>query len=234
MDDAARMGIGDGLADGVEAAKEFAEDERIGGGVVVGDDGVERAAFDEAHDVVGLSVVIAAETVDRDDGGVFELAGDLGFVEEAFLEREVVGVLGEDLLEGDFAVDVFVTRQVDQAQAAAGVLAEDGERHGEGGERCAVRFGEGRGAGGGAAGNGGGAGVGVAGAGVAKRWRAGGEVHGVGDFAGMRGAWALGQGDQSCFQRCRSRRFARGQWELNPASRGGVGGRTGGRPAARN
>ena len=177
MDDAARMGVGDGLADGVKSAEEFTEDDGIGSGVVLLDDFIEGAAFDEAHDIIGIAGFIDSERVDRDDGGMFELSGDLGFVEEAFFEGSVVGVLGKDLFERDFAFDVLVARQVDESEAAAGVLAENGKGHG------GVARVEGRplNAGGARGGGRGGGRHGGAGGGPGQR----GEVHGLGDLAAI-------------------------------------------------
>ncbi len=183
MDHAAGVGVGEGLADGDEAAEEFAEDDGVGEGVVFGDMGVEGAAADEAHDVIGVAGGVGAEGIDRDDRRVFELAGDLGFIEEAFFEGFVVGMLGEDLLKGDFALDEFIAGEIDEAQAAAGVLADDGEGHGRG-EEGGVHFSGGGGGEGAAEGLLGGF-VGHGGTGC-RGPRDGSEVHGLSDFTGRR------------------------------------------------
>ena len=46
-------------------------------------------------------------------------AGDLGFEEEPGAAGGIVGVVVEDLLEGDFAVKLAVERDEDRAQPAA-------------------------------------------------------------------------------------------------------------------
>ena len=90
-----------------------------------GADGVlEAVAPDEPHGVIGPAVAVAAQAVDRDDPGVLQAAGDLGFEEEPGPAVRVVGVLVEDLLERDLAVQLRVEGDEDRAQAAPRVGAE--------------------------------------------------------------------------------------------------------------
>ena len=65
---------------------------------------LEAIAADEPHGVIGAAVVVSAQSVDRDDPGMLEPAGDLGLGEESESADRVVGTMVEDLLEGDLAV----------------------------------------------------------------------------------------------------------------------------------
>ena len=58
---------------------------------------------------------------------MLEPAGDLGLDEEAGAAVRVVGVSGEDLLEGDLAIELGVEGDEDGAQAAGGMGPEDAE-----------------------------------------------------------------------------------------------------------
>ena len=84
-------------------------------------------APDEPHGVVGPAVAVVAQAIDGDDPGVFEAAGDLGLDQEAGPADRVVGVVVEDLLEGDLAVQLAVERHEDGTQAPLGVRPEDAE-----------------------------------------------------------------------------------------------------------
>src|SRR5262249_21648078 len=66
----------------------------------------------------------AGQFVNGDDARVFELAGDLRLLEEARLERGVLGALGPQLLQGDVPAQVVVVRQPDAADAAGRVQTE--------------------------------------------------------------------------------------------------------------
>ena len=67
------------------------------------------------------------QPIDRDDAGMFQPPGDLGLDQEASPARRVVGVVVEDLLEGDLAVQLAVEGHIDGAEAALGVRPEDAE-----------------------------------------------------------------------------------------------------------
>ncbi len=67
------------------------------------------------------------EAVDGHDPGVFEPAGDLGLKQEPLAADRVVGVVGEDLLERDLAVQLGVERHEHGAQATPGVRPQDTE-----------------------------------------------------------------------------------------------------------
>src|SRR2546430_1246864 len=58
---------------------------------------------------------------------VLQAAGDLGLEEEPGASVGVVGVLVEDLLEGNLAVQLGVERDEDQAQAAPRVVPQGAE-----------------------------------------------------------------------------------------------------------
>ncbi|MCB9543143.1 MAG: hypothetical protein H6703_11935 [Myxococcales bacterium] len=183
MDDAAAVGVGDGLTEPDEAGHEaqaLVEAGFVGGGAQV-------VPADLLHRVVERAVEAAADLVHGHDAGVFEQTGDAGFVEEAGLDDGAVGAAVEDgaeALERDLAAEVAIVDAVDEADAAfaehaaelvaAGVLsgelfvvgaAERGEQvlRGGAGYGGGAAGGGGRGAvgGGGVAGGGfGGAGVG--------------------------------------------------------------------------
>ncbi len=135
MEDAAAVGVVDGVADVGEPSEELAQLERVSAGVVaegsVGVEGVggllEAVAADEPHGVVGPAIGVGPESVDRDDAGMLESAGDLGLEEESSAAVGVVGVEVEDLLECDLAVELGVERDEDGAESALGVGPEDAE-----------------------------------------------------------------------------------------------------------
>ena len=83
--------------------------------------------LDEPHGVVGPAVGVGAQAVDRDDAGVLQPAGDLGFEQEPLAAGRVVGVVVEDLLEGHLAVQLAVQRHEHRPQPAPGVRPEDAE-----------------------------------------------------------------------------------------------------------
>ena len=93
-------------------------------GVEVGDGVLEAVSLDEPHGIEGSAVVVGSEAVDGDDPGMFEAAGDLGFEQEAGSLAGVVGVAVLDLLEGDLATQLLVVGDVDDAEAALGVVAD--------------------------------------------------------------------------------------------------------------
>jgi hypothetical protein len=125
----------EGVADVGEAAEEFAEFQRVAGGVgpqpgvdVKRSDGVlERVASDEPHRVIGAAVGVDTEPVHRHDPGVLEPAGDLGLDEKPVAAGRVVGVAIEDLLEGDLAVQLAIERHEHFPQTTPGVRAEHAE-----------------------------------------------------------------------------------------------------------
>ena len=88
---------------------------------------LEAVAPDEPHGVVRPAVAVGAQAVDRDDARVLQPAGDLGLEQEPLAAGRVVGVVVEDLLEGDLAVQLAVERHEDGTQPAPGVGPEDAE-----------------------------------------------------------------------------------------------------------
>ena len=69
---------------------------------------LERIALDEPHGVVRPTARIGAEAINGNDAGVLKAAGDLGFAQKPRAAGLIVGMLLEDLLEGDFAVQLGV------------------------------------------------------------------------------------------------------------------------------
>ena len=112
-----------------EPAQELAQGERAAARVVLhhgigveGGDGVlEAIATDEPHGVIGTAAAIAAEAVDRHDSRMLEPAGDLGFENEPGAAGGIVGVMVEDLLEGDLTVELGVECDEDRSQPSASV-----------------------------------------------------------------------------------------------------------------
>ncbi len=129
------MRVADSVADVQEPPQELAQVQRPAArvvreclvGVEAADGLLETIALDEPHGVEGASVAVGAQSVDRDDAGVFQTAGDLGLDEEPLAAGGVVGVVVEDLLERDLAVELRVERHEDGPQAAPGVRPQDAE-----------------------------------------------------------------------------------------------------------
>jgi hypothetical protein len=116
MQDAARVGVIDRVADIVEAVKELPQAERPSARVashglnrVESIDGLLKAvAADEAHGVVRPSVGVSPQTMDGDDSRVLQTSSDFSFHQEPLATDRVIGVLVEDLLEGHFSVQLAV------------------------------------------------------------------------------------------------------------------------------
>src|SRR5262249_7618009 len=126
VDDSARVGVGDGVADADEGVEQVGEIEGasradVALAVVVLDGLAEGAAADEAHGVVRLLVRVAGQLVDGNDPRVFELAGDAGLLEEALADHGAIAAVGAQLLEGNLAAQLGVMGQPDLADAAGGV-----------------------------------------------------------------------------------------------------------------
>ncbi len=96
-------------------------------GVEGGDGLLQAVAPDEPHGVVRPAVAVVAQAVDRDDAGMLQTAGDLGLEQESGAADLVVGVVVEDLLEGDLAVQLAVDGDEDGPQAPLGVRPQDAE-----------------------------------------------------------------------------------------------------------
>ncbi|MFO0844248.1 MAG: hypothetical protein U0797_17935 [Gemmataceae bacterium] len=131
VDDAARVGVGDRVADRNEGVQQGRQVERVGlaGGSLLVERGRrlgQRAPLDEAHGVERSAVGGPGQLVDRDDAGVLQLAGNSGFLKEAGGERGVLGPLGPQLLQGDVAAEAAVVGQPHAADAARRVQSEPG------------------------------------------------------------------------------------------------------------
>src|SRR5262249_28564689 len=90
----ARTPCGHGSARGVESSNRL----------------LETIAADETHRVIGPAVGVGPQPVNGDDTRMLEPGGDLGLHQEPGAIGLVVGVAVEDLLEGDFAVELAVER----------------------------------------------------------------------------------------------------------------------------
>ena len=88
---------------------------------------LEAVALDEPHRIVRAAVAVRSEAINRDNARVLEPAGDLGFDEEPLAAGRVVGVLVEDLLESDLAVQFAIQRHEHRTQSAPGVRPENTE-----------------------------------------------------------------------------------------------------------
>ena len=129
------VGVLDGVANVDEPTQQVAQLERAAAGVGPGrrvgvealDGLLEAIAPDEPHRVVGPPAVVGPQAVDGDDPGVLQPAGNLGLEQEATAAVRVVGVAGEDLLEGDLAVELGVEGDEDGAQTARGMGPEETE-----------------------------------------------------------------------------------------------------------
>ena len=122
MDHAFGVGVSDGIADLLEDGEEgsegiFFEGFWVGMAEEV-NDFVKGGAFDELHAVEHFALGVGAEFINGDDIGVFELAGELGFFDEA--EGIFAGelVLGVDDFDGDRAAEAEVAGLEDDAHAA--------------------------------------------------------------------------------------------------------------------
>ncbi len=88
---------------------------------------LEAVALDEPHGVERPAVIVGAEAVDRHDPGVLQAAVDLGLQDEPAAEVGLGDLVGPDLLEGHLAAELLVAGDVDAAQPALAVEAEDAE-----------------------------------------------------------------------------------------------------------
>ena len=129
-----RMGVVDGVADVDKPPQQLAQLQRPGPGSSSAPRlwnrsiaSLRRVALDEPHRVVRAAVGIGAHAVDGDNAGVLEPAGDLGLDHEPLAAGRVVGVLLEDLLEGDLAVQLGVERHEHGPQAAPRMRPQDPE-----------------------------------------------------------------------------------------------------------
>ncbi len=88
---------------------------------------LEAVAADEPHGVIRASVAISPESIDGDDPGMFQSTGDLSFDEESVAAGGIIGVMFEDLLEGDLTVELGVKCDEYGAQAPPGMGPDDAE-----------------------------------------------------------------------------------------------------------
>ena len=73
-----------------------------------GDGFHEAVTFDESHGVERPAIGVVPQAIDRDDAGVFELAGDLRLLDEPSAAVGVVGAAILDLLESDGSVEFLI------------------------------------------------------------------------------------------------------------------------------
>ncbi len=119
MDHAQRVGVAQGLGQ-LDADLEHHLDAEA----LLGHQGVERAAVEQLHGDVGITVG-HADVVDGDDVGVRERAGGLGLAQEAGGVFAVRAQLGLEHLDRQVALDVRVIGAVDVGHGAfADTLAD--------------------------------------------------------------------------------------------------------------
>jgi len=97
------------------------------GSVKLLDGRLEVVAADEPHRVKRAAVVIGPQAVDRHDAGVLEPAGDLGLDDEPSALVLVCSMIELDTLEGDDPMQLLVAGDVDLAESAAVVEADNAE-----------------------------------------------------------------------------------------------------------
>src|SRR5262249_14401303 len=86
---------------------------------------LETLPLDEPHGVEGPAIGVSAKTIDRDDAGMFQAAGDLALTHETRPALDVVGAGRLDLLQGNFAIEFRVVREVNLAQSATGKRSDN-------------------------------------------------------------------------------------------------------------
>src|SRR5215475_5375822 len=126
MQHSATMRIRNGVADINKAPQKLAERQSplttvsLRGGCVIARDRVLQAvSSDEAHGIKGTAIGIGPESVNRDDAGMLQASRYLGLQDKAGAALRVIRVRFLNLLEGNFAMKLFVSGQKDLAQAAA-------------------------------------------------------------------------------------------------------------------
>jgi hypothetical protein len=111
MNDAATVGVGDGIADGYQAAQQLAQGKAAVGIVACGGtvimetlDGIsEGLAFNETHRVTGLARRVLYQAIHGHDAGMLQLAGDFCLLKKTAADNRVVSVATLDALQGNFA-----------------------------------------------------------------------------------------------------------------------------------
>src|SRR5207253_5092225 len=95
------------------------------GGVKLLDRFLESLPLDKAHGIKGPAVRVLAHRVDRDNAGMFQPAGNLGLAEKAVATLRIAGVQRTQTFQRDLAVQLLILGDVDFAQAALGMKAQD-------------------------------------------------------------------------------------------------------------
>ncbi len=119
MDDVVGVSIGDRLADLLEDGQEAAA---LRGVSAAPEHGGERFALDQLHGQERPAIGQAAQVINRRDGGVLELRGDAGLVEEPPRRAGVGAVTLLQQLDCDFALQDRVGGPEDGPHAATGDL----------------------------------------------------------------------------------------------------------------
>ncbi len=86
---------------------------------------LEAVPSDEPHGIIRPAVGVVPEAVDGDDPGMLQTSRHLGFEQEAGAAPGVVGVMLLDLLQRDLAPEFLVEGEVDLADRAPGMRADD-------------------------------------------------------------------------------------------------------------
>jgi hypothetical protein len=87
----------------------------------------QTVAFDKAHGIKGTAVEIPPESVDGNDAGMLEPAGDLGFEEKAAAMARVIRMTILKLLKRHFPLKLHIQRDYDLTQAARSVWPKQSE-----------------------------------------------------------------------------------------------------------
>src|SRR5204863_6116559 len=86
---------------------------------------LEGLSLDEAHGIEGTAVCVLADGVDRHNIRVLQPAGNLRFAEKTAATLRIAGVPRAQTFERDFAVQLFIPRQMNFAQTTLGMKAQD-------------------------------------------------------------------------------------------------------------
>ena len=126
MEDPPAVGIRHRIADAKESGEELAEGQGSlaarGLGLLEALDGLlETLAADEPHGIERTALTVASQAIHRDHARMLQLPGDLGFEQKAGPAGGVVGLLRQNLLDCDLAMQLAVQRHADHPNTAPGV-----------------------------------------------------------------------------------------------------------------
>jgi len=124
VDEAARVGISDRIANSDKGSQQFDQPHRVGftscpGFVAATSRLAQRTPLHKPHGVIGQ--VPFAHFVDRNDSWVFELRGYPGFGHEPGTDHRVIHLVGTQLFEGDLAAQGRVMSKPDLPHTSLGI-----------------------------------------------------------------------------------------------------------------